>query len=374
MDDDVAEAADAALFDEILVQENLGHRPTGPVAEVVAPFARRARIVVDSAAPHLRNWPGVYVSFVGNPTFNAWATRHCGRYFIGIHVSVPDLLLAIAYRLLADPLTFPEVGNPGEETAELPRYTITPDIRKSVLVPIAPRNLQRREYALHLCTTVFDFIASHELTHIAHGHVGYRANCGNPFISELAWQAGTAGGNVEAQAMEMDADFKAAELAALNVRRLLSIRDELPPGSGMLYRDPAQAMFLVAAAMCIQARLFGDARLSFTDLVTTDHPPDRWRQLMVLNVMGNEADRFWGSAVSDQVIASINRAIAEVEESFERMTGGPQQVHGLHDVWHGPGWEYCRALCYRWNDEVKPKASPHAFTDLRTYSFDWPQS
>ena len=60
--------------------------------------------------------------------------------------------------------------------------------------------------------------------------------------------------------------------------------------------------------------------MSFTDLVTRDHPPDRWRQLMALHVMGNHVDALWGSLVTDSVVAAMNRAIVEVEEAFERMT------------------------------------------------------
>lgn len=374
MNAEAAKVNDDALFDEILEAEALGHRLPSPVARAVEPFSRRAKMIIDSAVPKLRDLPGVHVDFVGNPTFNAWAARNDGRYFIGLHAGLVAVLMPVISRLLADPRTFPEIGNPKEETADLPRYTITPNADNSILPPVTPRNARRRHYAVQLCTTVFDFIVTHELTHIAHGHVGYRAAGGSPLVSELAWRAGTPDGNVESQAMEMDADFKAAELAASNVRRLVSVREQLPPDTADSYRDPARAMFDVAVAMSIQSRLFGDSRLSFTDLVTTDHPPDRWRQLMVLTVMASEADGFWESAVSEQIVAAVNRAIAEVEEAFERMTGEPQQVHGLHDVWHGPGWDYCKALCRYWNGEVKAKAADHAFTDLRTYSFDWPKS
>jgi hypothetical protein len=278
-------------------------------------------------------------------------------------------------RLLADPRTFQHVGDPKGETHNLPRYTIRRNAAESILPPVLPRNARRAIYAMHLSNLVFDFIVAHEVTHIGHGHVGYKAaRFGVAFVDEAGWRAGTPNGNYESQAMEMDADFNAAELVVRNVRRLMSVRDQMLPEIASLYADPTQAMFDAAAATCILSRLFGDTRLAFSDLVTRDHPPDRWRQLMALIVMGNHADGIWGSAETDSVVAAINRAIVEVEEAFERMTGEPQQVRGLHDVLHGEGQVYAKALCHCWNNTVKSKVTEHAFTELSSYEFEWPKS
>jgi hypothetical protein len=223
-----------------------------------------------------------------------------------------------------------------------------------------------------LCNIVVDFIAAHEVTHIAHGHVGYRSpNKSGPSVPKLRWQAGTPDGNYESQAMEMDADFTAADLVVRGVKRLVSIKDELPPTYADYFKDSTRAMFNIAAAVCIQSRLFGDSRLEFANLVTDDHPPDRWRQLMVLNAMGHHADEKWGVDESSLIMQEVNRAIEEVELAFERMTGEPRQVYGLHDVWHAAGWDYAKALCNCWNFSLKPKLAPHTFRSLSSYSFDW---
>jgi len=71
------------------------------------------------------------------------------------------------------------------------------------------------------------------------------------------------------------------------------MRDQLPESWAEYYSDPARAMFDVAAAINIQSRMFGDTRLALIGLATKDHPPDSWRQLMVLNVMGEVDPNRW---------------------------------------------------------------------------------
>ena len=119
--------------------------------------------------------------------------------------------------------------------------------------------------------------------------------------------------------------------------------------------------------------MFGDTRLSLKGMAAEGHPPDSWRQLMVLNVMGNYAEQIWGEEVGAAVMASINRAITEVEEAIERLTGRPQHVQGLHDVWHGEGWDYAAALTDCWNSKLRAKLAKYAFVELPlSYSFDRP--
>jgi hypothetical protein len=297
------------------------------------------------------------------------------KYFIGIHGGLLTIVNFVVNRMLADPRTFPNIGEPKGEWENLPLFSkLTPKATECNLVPVRPQDRRRELYAAHLSHLVFDFIVAHEVTHIGHGHVGYTdAECGLPFVRERRWLEGTPEGNLESLSMEMDADFKAAELAVLNVRRLVAMRDQLPKEWAELYSDPARAIFDVAAAINIQSRMFGDTRLSLKGMATEDHPPDSWRQLMVLNVMGNYAEQIWGEEVGAAVMASINRAITEVEVAIERLTGRHQQVQGMHDVWHGEGWDYAAAVTGCWNSKLRAKLAKYAFVEPPlSYSFDRP--
>ncbi|MFO0425428.1 MAG: hypothetical protein ACK526_02600 [Planctomyces sp.] len=197
---------------------------------------------------------------------------------------------------------------------------------------------------------------------------------GIPFKRARRWLDRTPEGQLESLTMEMDADFKAAELAVLNVRRPVGICDHLPKEWSEYYSDPARAMFDVATAISIQSRMFGDTRLALTSLAIEDHPPDSWRQLMILNVMGNYAEQIWGEEIGTLIMESINRANTKVEEAIERLTGRPQQMQGLHDVWHGKGWDYAAALTGCWNNTLRAKLAKHAFVEQPLiYSFDNPR-
>jgi hypothetical protein len=376
---------DAALFDGILADNKLGPRFDGsrtPThAAEVERFTQRARDIIASAVPKFGGLSGIFVAVIDDPEFNAWATRvkdedegkH--KYFIGIHGGLLSIVNLVVNRMLADPLSFPNIGDPKKERNSLPVFSkLTPNATECNIVAVRPQDWRRQLYAVHLSHLVFDFIVAHEVTHIGHGHVGYTdAEYGLPFVRERNWLAGTSEGNLESLAMEMDADFKAAELVVLGVQRIVAMRDQLSTDWAEYYSSPARAMFDVAAAISIQSRMFGDTRLSLTGIATEDHPPDSWRQLMVLNVMGNYAEQIWGEEVGTAVMASINRAITEVEETIERLTGRPQQVQGLHDVWHGEGWDYAAAVTGCWNGTLRAKLAKYAFVDPPlSYSFDRP--
>jgi len=113
--------------------------------------------------------------------------------------------------MLADNRPVSQSGDPKAESGNL-RYSArcSPDAALlSAANPgaIVPKNPQRQIYAIHLCHLVFDFLTSHEIAHIANGHVDYRAaECGIPYVSEADWLPNTPEGNLESQAMELDAD------------------------------------------------------------------------------------------------------------------------------------------------------------------------
>jgi hypothetical protein len=370
---------DPELFEQFLKTNNLGKRfaPSGwPQEQIdgVARYLDRARNIVNLACPHFDGVSTIYVDCVEHPEFNAWAAKFSDRYFIGINVGLLRILTAVVFRMLADHRAFREIGDPDGESQSLPLFTrITPDALDCDLTPTLPKNALRQVYAMHLCHIVFDFIVAHEVAHVGHGHVDYDAKqTGVPWISERRSLQGESAAYLESQAMEMDADFTAAEVLVTNVKRLLALTDQMGPELASFYATPACAMFDVATAVSIQSRLFGDTRVTLEHLHQTDHPPDRWRQLMVLNVMGNHVAQLWGDEIADSVMAAISRAIEEVEEAFERLTGQPQQVQGLHDVWHGVGWDYAAHVCECWNRTMTRKLAPFTHFALNQYSFDSP--
>ncbi|MBN9523304.1 hypothetical protein J0H58_33130 [bacterium] len=73
----------------------------------------------------------------------------------------------------------------------------------------------------------------------------------------------------------MDADFFAADLMITNFKRIVDNKHDLPDEAQYLFQDPRTAMFNLAVAICILARLFEDEEITGTDLARRTHPPFR---------------------------------------------------------------------------------------------------
>ena len=322
---------DADLFDRFVTLNSavagstaMGFRAKLPTFTTAISVGRRASL--GSAFQNLPKLPVVYADFVVNPAFNAFAFKHKDRYFIAFHDGLPVILATVTYRILADGRLFPQIGDPKAESSNLPLFSqLAPNaVLLSAANPeaVIPKNAHRQLYAIHLCHLVFDFLAAHEITHIAHGHVDYRkAERGIPYVSEVDWLPSTPGGNLESQAMELDADGTAASVFVNTVKAMVSSRVQMLPEVAEFYQDPAGAMFDVAVAVSIMFRLFGDSRMNGCNLSGKSHPPMRWRQMMILNMMGNYVDQSWDSSLVGPVEAAFTEAIADIEESFELITG-----------------------------------------------------
>jgi hypothetical protein len=374
---------DPGIFDEYVAKIGRGRRLDRAVLprevdDVYDRYIGRARAAIASASRSLPKLPSVYTDFVANPRFNAFAFKHQDRYFIAFHDGLPVILAMVVYRMLADRRLFPHVGDPGAEAAGLPLFSqLSPNaalLSSANPGAVAPKDAKRHVYAIHLCHLVFDFLASHEITHIAHGHVDYKkAERGIPCLDESEWLPNTPGGNLESQAMELDADSTAAQVLVKTVKALVAGRDQMLPEIASLYRTPADGMFDVAAAVSVMFRLFQDSRMNGVYLSGESHPPTRWRQMQILNMMGNYVEQFWDGSLVPSVEAAFTRAVAGVEEAFEVITGSAQQIQGLHDAWLGDGWAYAATVTDCWNNTVRGKVAKYACIEPNWYHFEQPK-
>ncbi|MES2792854.1 MAG: hypothetical protein V4719_24795 [Planctomycetota bacterium] len=374
---------DADLFDEFFTLAKRGRRLgrlglPWEVNEAYERYIGRARAGLESASLSLPKLPTVYADFVTNPAFNAFAFKHRDRYFIAFNDGLPVILTTVIYRMLADGRLFPQVGDSAAEATGLPLFRqLRPNAAQLFYAnpwAIVPKDRQRQIYAIHLCHLVFDFLSAHEIAHIANGHVDYKAaERGIPYVGEVGWLPDTPEGNLESQAMELDADSTAARVLVQTVKGLVSSRDRMRPEIAALYKEPAGAMFDVSVAVSVVFRLFQDSRMDGVDVSGVSHPPTRWRQMQILNMMGNYVAQGWGGGLVEQVCAALTKAIADVEEAFELITGTGQQVQGLHDAWSGAGWDYAAAISDCWNSTLRQKVAKYAFIEPNSYHFDRPQ-
>lgn len=374
---------DADVFNAYFVSSKRGRRleiSRLPVeaAEAYSRYLRRARAAIGSASSKLLKLPSIYADFVTNPAFNAIAFKDQRRYFIGFNDGLPVILTIVVNRMLADDRLFPHIGDPRKENAGLPLITqLSPNtaVLSSSAGAAVPNDPLRQIYAVYLCNLAFDFLTSHEIAHIANGHIDYiDAEQGIPYLSEAEWLPNTPEGNLEAQAMELDADGTAARMLVNTVKALVATRDRMPPEIAAFYQEPTRAMYDVAVAVSVIFRLFQDSEMDGVDFSEIDHPPDRWRQMQILNMMGNFVDQFWDSSLVDPVSTAFSKAIADIENAYELITGTEQQVRGLHDAWHGVGWDYAEGITDCWNNIIRRKIANYAYIEPNSYHFDRPRT
>jgi hypothetical protein len=373
---------DIELFDRWIAAAKIGPRRDlatlpGPVAEEYRRYLSKIKSTIDSAVAVMPDLAAIHTEFVQGSGLNAFAFREAGRYFVGINDGLPMLVAGTAHRMLADPLLFTNIGDASKETsADLPLFNgLKPDAQSIQLQlgRMRPAHGSEREfYAVHIADIVFDFIAAHELTHIAHGHTDYYVDeCGLPFIQELGYVPNTASGNLDLQTMEMDADFHAAYLLTVNIKRVMGERHLLPTLAQFAFRDPPTAMFNLAVAVSILARLFEDDGITGVDLSTRSHPPWRWRQMMTLNAIANYASTLWDEMIVRQIEAAFSNAIVTVEKAFQIITGTGVHVAGLNHVWGPPGFLYAKSLMACWRTSLRTKLLKYSKKMLPQYELNW---
>jgi hypothetical protein len=361
---------DETIFDAWIRSEGWGERldfTRLPPERLVlhAAYLDRTQAARASAASNHSTVPAVYANFVRNPQFNAVAFKSEGRYFIAYCDGVPAILRIVIDRILADRRLFQHVGDLSLESPEARVLGQIPldaaELCEAFPHGFGPNGPLRRMYAINLGRIAFDFLISHELAHIANGHVDYiDAQYGIAAVSETWSPPSTRSGYLEMQAMEFDADCTAAYVLMNTLKSQLANVHSLSPELAEFYRDPVSAIFDTAVGMCIIFRLLGDSRMHGADLSGDDHPPNRWRQMMILNAMGNYVEQQWDPQLVVPVEAALTKAIANVEEAFEMITGLGQQVGGLHDAWHDVGWSYATTITDCWNYVLCPKLAQYA--------------
>ena len=341
-------------------------------------YLRRVRALIVSVRTVERGLPDVFTEYVSNPMFNAYAAKYKGSYFIAFFEGMPIIVSTVVNRMLADGRLFASIGDPKAEEQTLPPLSgLTSEgrIYNANHQPVSPRQATRQIYAAHLCNLIFDYLAAHEMAHIVNGHASYTAfEFTVPCIMEFGSIPATTEASLESQAMELDADFTAALPMVTMLRRIVAARDQLPEPLVSRYALPSNAIYDLATAICILFRLFGDSGITGVDLSKASHPPNRLRQMMILNAMGNYIEERWDKALYRVAEEQFSRAVHDVEYAYERITADPQQVTGLNDVWSTRGLGYAATIANYWNSTLRPKLEDHSTAKLSIYNFDdWKQ-
>lgn len=342
-----------------------------------AGYEARMQRVIESTYKAVPGLPKIVGGIIDSSKFNACACFHDGAFFIALNSGVPLVLHTVLCRILAERQLLIEIGEHGLESDQHPPLPSTIEElshEASLDQFIVPCDPFRRDYAIYICELIFEFLVCHELAHIINGHVGYiKEEKGLDFVSDIFWQPGTPRGNLELQAMELDADSTATRQLVHSMCTRASNTTKIHTRVRTRYSQPEQYVFDLAFSISVCFRLFEDERIVLAEQANSTHPPRRWRQMQILNMMGNYFCQYLGDSSTSRIETCLTKAIELAEDAIEKVTNTSQQVLGLHDAWHGDGWPYTRIVQEHWNQVVLPKVRQYAFASVKELSFDIPE-
>jgi hypothetical protein len=334
--------------------------------------AGRARTYVKSASDAVPRLPPIYFDFIDNGSINAVAFRTEAGYAIGVNAGVVLRFFAIFGRAMADPQTLPWIGQSHIECRDLPPIAdlFTENLSEYGVVDgraAVARDPFRRLYGFHCAQTAFDFLVSHEVTHIANGHVDLEHEVNNvaALIEFNSTQSVSAERLLARQTLEMDADCGAAsDGAGTLLRKVMQ-----PPIFGQpwseFYQESERAFFALMFSYHSLFRIFGDAQFTAHELVSSWYPPFRLRQYLVSATVLTYLHNKCATNLLDAWQNSNERnVIAESEKMFAALTGTKASVAGMEDALSPDGREHLNRLETNWATIIRPKLLPLAYAKL----------
>jgi hypothetical protein len=137
-----------------------------------------------------------------------------------------------------------------------------------------------------------------------------------------------------------------------------------PEVSNHTYLNPRQAFFAWFFAVHTLFRFFGDQRFTPTDLLLSDYPPPRMRQVFLTTIA---ADFILNRSQRPDLGVLCRRtsfeAMAEVERAFADLSGTEKRVGGIKDsldFTRGHAMEVAR----HWRETLRPKLITFAYGEL----------
>ncbi len=364
---------DATIFDEAIRHFGLGSRMNRLPRDGDAWKGCYGRIeewaneLISSARSLNPTLPEIHFDFVLNGDVNAYAFRREGRYFIGLTTGTRYMFDLVFGRMLADAGVLPFIGDPSQESKQLPPLTgYVPNgesMYQAGTVLCGPRNPPRISYAIHLTSQALLFLIGHEIAHISRGHVDYQASkTGSAFLAEASDYNLAGDEAFERQTLEMDADTKSI------VSRMFSAKLNFQAGVVPPWlnepRTPGHFMFDALFSTSCFFRLFGDQRFTCDNLTRDLYPPLPVRQGIAAATAMFFVQTEWDQSLKDTAAQASRLAITATEHSYAAILGDELPREGLSEASSDVGKQHWLNLLKHWDAEVKEKLSPFAYEPL----------
>lgn len=342
------------------------------IAQSLDYAAYRARGFLSTAAVKLPHLPSIHFDIADAWSFNAFAFRCEGRYFIGVNRGLIASLAVVFDRMLGDPEVIPFIGAAEDESTTLPLIpTISELVRDFIgaleAVPefARPRCKARGALAHVLSDLAFDFIIAHEFAHIANGHLDLASTRDLSITSELLSDSDVENMLVN-QTLEMDADATAVVLSLGSEWHKLG-RDDY-------YRYPGLVCYFWSFAVLSVFRLFGESRITTGDVTREPYPRPRLRGVMAQHATrqlpvpaGREDHPVFVVDEPDGIPKMIKAAQTSVENAFARISGILVSEAGLDEAWGDAGAAQINRLREYWRTTLRDKLGSVAYHPLNDY-------
>jgi hypothetical protein len=322
------------LFHRICRDEGIGI-PFKPAIEQLDIFANQQAIVaawIEDVRLRViagKFLPTINFQYFTSGTFNGIASIIGPEAFIGLARGSVLLPYDLFHRIMAHPSLLPEIGDPsGESVNSQHEEGICNDFgdvvskRAGQQIPTQRAKNATREAFADICAKIaFDFLITHEIAHITHGHLNFRSTGNAPFITEFAMAHNLSPSQaLSIQALEMDADASGATMSLSQINRIQALSME----SHGLPNSLEGACFLWGCAITGLFHLWG-IDIGINDF-TKPHPPIGIRYALVRSTAAGLLSRIIPSrsAIAIDAIVEGSYAISHAIAAL----GGPS----LHET------------------------------------------
>lgn len=333
---------------------------TEPARSVYDQLIRRSNDLILAARQGIAGLPAIHFDLIVNDTVNAFAFRAADQYFIGFHTGTNYLLRLVIGRMLADPNTFPEIGDPSKERTDLPPildYVAKADQLCDANDLVSPCDPVRSNYAAFLHDQAAMFFVGHEVGHISRGHVDFLWNERQEKPSDME----EAELKIERQSLETHADQRtiASRVESLQEAWLSGEYQQLAPwvregdDVTVLFRD-------LGTALAIAFRLVGDRQFADAELERA-YPSMRVRWAMAVTAAAHHVEGFWDPALLPSFKAGVTYGWSAVHDGFATALRQPDQLKDDEFRLTRPEYEHLMRLVDYGYSKMRARLRPYSY-------------
>jgi hypothetical protein len=200
------------------------------------------------------------------------------------------------------------------------------------------------------------FLVSHEVTHIADGHVDYwDKHYGLPALGETGWMGLSKSEVLTRQSLEINADVQGTATVILSYAPA-----HAPNYVHQLSLE--QRVFASVFSICWFFHLFEDGIFIGQELAGA-HPPFRIREMNCIDAAIDMVNH-WAADVRAPCLNAIINAANYSEQSFHMLTGRPVSILDLRQAFGEEGTAYVEELLRHQISVTRPALLPFKFYDF----------